>query len=362
MNYVKTGGSLRLLAFSLVAVIVALSVTVAVSGWSPEETDKPGDHATDETIPPESETEEEPVTDPAINLKPKYYYYLTGLECEEGEIADIPYAFVTDPSLTSYGISLASMVIEIPIENGNTRFLIFNQNIDSLGKIGAFAPTRDYITDVAILFGANLVSTGNDDLFDYTSIQNAGVIDLSEYEDYYYKEGAKYVFSNKNMISELSKKLKLPLTDDSRDYAFNFANPGEMIGGITKANTISLAYQSSVTTLKYNAATKSYALYKSSVEKIDPLNATTASFDNVFILFADSTTYERSSGIQTVIETSTSGSGYYCTGGDAKEIRWHASDGNITFEDLDGNPLICNRGTTYMGYFKSSAMDGVRFE
>ena len=363
MNFKKTGGTIKLLAFSLVAVIVVLTLTVAASGLqieSPDESTGEGDGDNQTTAPPKDYLED--TTDTAVDLKPKYYYYLTGLECDEESTANVPYAFVTDSLLASYGISLSALTVEIPVESGATRLLVFNDSLDMLGKIGTISAARSYISDVALAFGANLICYGTDDLLEYSGSGGEIAADLSEYGDFCYKEGAKYVFTNKNMISALSKELKLD-TVAQHEYAFNFTEPTKFVSGILAAADIRISYSEKNTSeLKYDSASGCYAYYKNGVQKTDALTAEAAEFENVFVLFADSCTYERSEGVQTVIETTGGGGGYYCTRGKAKEIRWKMVNGELVFEDLSGETLVVNRGASYVGYFKSSCRDFVDLE
>ena len=365
MNIIKTGGSLKLLAFSLVAVIVSLTVTVAVNGWQPpssegtheEESDKNSDSQKDDSGGDENEIEEE---EDVVDLTPKFYHHLTGLECKEIDTLCIPYAFVIDSKSSSYGLSHSQIVVEIPVEDGLTRFLAITSDIDSLGKIGSFDPTRDYISDVSYLFGANLFSYGRDDLFEYPILHSAKDTDLYLYQDSYYKEGTRYIFTNKNMIRDLQESLKLKTTESNLENIFDFTAHGNRVKGIVGANSVYLPFSAvNLTELKYDTSTSTYFMYKDKSLKTDPLTATSAGFDNVFVLFADSLTYERAEGVQTVIETVFGGSGYYATGGKAIEIMWSVEDGRLVFKNLDGESLKINRGTSYIGYFKSSMTDSV---
>ena len=86
------------------------------------------------------------------------------------------------------------------------------------------------------------------------------------------------------------------------------------------------------------------------------------SFKNLFILYANTTTYENSYGTELVPDTTAGGSGLYVSGGYATEIRWSLNDlGELEFKTLSGDILSVNRGNSYVGYFKASAANKVKY-
>ena len=60
---------------------------------------------------------------------------------------------------------------------------------------------------------------------------------------------------------------------------------------------------------------------KNGAVKNDLLNDKTCEYDNIFILYSDSTTYETSEYTQTVLNTSSGGKGVYITNGKSTEIK-----------------------------------------
>jgi hypothetical protein len=92
------------------------------------------------------------------------------------------------------------------------------------------------------------------------------------------------------------------------------------------------------------------------------LNGKNISFTNLFILFANTTTYEKAEGIEMVVDTTAGGNGYYVSGGTKTEIRWSTTlEGALEFCTLDGEILKINRGTSYIGYYKASQISKVSF-
>ena len=79
-----------------------------------------------------------------------------------------------------------------------------------------------------------------------------------------------------------------------------------------------------------------------------------------FILFANATTYETEDATETLLDTSSGGKGYYCTGGRYVSIRWVIDQsGEIVFLNEANEVLTVNRGTSYISFVKASAKDSV---
>ena len=95
--------------------------------------------------------------------------------------------------------------------------------------------------------------------------------------------------------------------------------------------------------------------------KNDLLNDKPLGYDNVFILYANSTTYETEDKTQLILDTYSKGSGLYATGGEYIEILWEKdSSGNLIFIDGEGSKIVVNRGTTYIAFAKASSKSSVK--
>ena len=131
--------------------------------------------------------------------------------------------------------------------------------------------------------------------------------------------------------------------------------------GTTPAASISLPYsENAEANLYYSSETGRYSYYKSTDKAIDKLNGREISFKNVFVLFANSTTYESADGKELTIDTYAGGSGYYCANGEASEINWRLSDdGSLIFTTLSGEILNVNAGNSYISYYKASVSSEV---
>lgn len=363
MKTIKTGNTGRLIAILILAIVIVLVVGVAVSGWSapPEEENKSPEPDKNESESQDKDGNDAEATVPEEKI-PEYINYLTGLETDIDKYTKKPFAFITSSISPLYGIASADIVIEIPCEGSETRFLVYNSSVEELGKLGALLPTRDYISALTCAFGGILCADGNDDIVDYHTLPSTLHLDISKFNDKYYTENAKYIYSSGKLITELAKEEEIDTAIVKRPILpFNFADFGEQISGITKAESINISYGNK-STLNYDGQSGLYYLSKNETEKTDMLTGEKIGFKNVFILFADTTTYEKSTGVEVVTDTTASGAGYYATNGKLTEIRWHTNEaGELVFETLGGERLTVNRGNSYIGFYKSSCSEGVTF-
>ena len=372
----KNGSVHKAIAAILISATLILAVGIVVNGWAlePEEenssdigantdnadklygdTDK--NDGTADNFTENEETEEVPKA-------PDHFNYLTGLGIESNLAAIQPKVFCIDPNAPLYSVDGSEVIIEFPTESNGSRMLVFRTDTAALGKIGAFAPSRDYMGALVKLFGGLLVANGNDDIVNYNSIAQTLNADLSKYKNNIYRENGNSVYTDSKLLDDIFKSENI----DTEAYKtnktpFNFCEYGDEIKNKTVAKEIFIPYDDeSKTTLTFDEELGEYKLLKGEHARIDMLTGNQLAFKNVFVLFADMTTYERSYGTENVVETTTKGTGYYFTCGTLCEIRWNVNSSNeLIFETLSGEVLTVNRGTSYISYYKSSASADVVF-
>ena len=111
----------------------------------------------------------------------------------------------------------------------------------------------------------------------------------------------------------------------------------------------------------YSNTDKCYLLSKNTSANTDLLNDKALRYDNAFILYSDSTTYESAETTQLVMDTYSRGNGVYMTDGKYIDIYWEKdSSGALVFYNESGDVLEVNRGTTYIGFVKSSMKSSVK--
>ena len=186
---------------------------------------------------------------------------------------------------------------------------------------------------------------------------NDGKINLSESSGYHYTEYTSYAYTNCDLVSAMTKNLEPSYTrleNPKTPYTFYEYGTSFSLNG-NDCVSITLPYgQTNSTELIYSDNEKQYTLLKNGNVKTDMLYDKACTYDNVFILFADSTTYETCDYTETVLETAGEGYGKYATLGKIIDITWRVNQGQLTFYDSEGNELIINRGTSYISYMKSS--------
>ena len=379
MKSSKTGSTTRLLSFVLIAILLISLVSFAAAGWNKnpenepdsgninsdnenEKADENKDGNSDNNvnnIP--NETPTDTPNDPPVPEKPIYYNVMTGMPTDEEELLKMPIGFVQSSALSLYGISGADLTVEFPTENGETRLLSYTTSYTSLWKVGSLAPTRDYITNMSNVFGGAIVSYGSDDIVKYTAIDTSKLLlDLSTLPGSYFLQNTYNVYTSYDMVSSALLRAQNSLTQSTYKAA-PFVFSDTKTTGTAKASSVIIPYSvSGETELYYSEKTGEYLYFKAGAKRVDMLNGQNIAYTNVFVLFADSTTYEKANGTELVLDTTAGGSGYYISGGEMSEICWSTDEsGQLVFKTLDGNILKVNRGNSYIGYFKASNSSAV---
>lgn len=380
MKSSNTGSINKFLSFLLIAILLIFVVGFAANGWQ-ETLGKPengenGDTTdnTDENIDGPDDTkdpvEDTPVQDnnetdnvvPPPIQEPIYINTMTGLEVTKEESESLPLGFVIDPSAPMYGVSNSDLTIEFPMEDGTTRMLSYTTATSALWKIGSLVETRAFISGMSNFFGGIIVSYGNDDMIKYSAIDTEKYeLDLSKYNGSYFLENALYRYTSKEKIDfAKTQATKLqPTAYKSNPFIFT---ESEIVKGTREASSIIIPYSESAgTELYYSEKTGRYLYYKSGNRKVDMLSGKNITYDNVFILFANATTYEKADGSELVMDTYSGGKGYYATKGTLSEITWSVNEnGELCFYSLSGEKLVTNTGNSYIAYYKASCSSKVK--
>jgi hypothetical protein len=158
-----------------------------------------------------------------------------------------------------------------------------------------------------------------------------------------------------------TKKSKIPTDLFYKETPFSFSE--EEIFGVGQASAVIIPYSDkNETELYYHEKSGQYVYYKSANRKVDMLTGQNISYKNVFILFADATTYDKSEGSELVIDINSGGKGYYVSGGTYTEFRWQTDiSGELSFVTLSGERLKVNPGNSYISYYKASSSSAVVF-
>jgi len=395
MKTSKLNGVQKLLSVVLIAIMLIFVIGFAASGWyeeqppnddtgntvdppsedvNPDEDNKDGNnenHDNEQNTPPQDDepsgdppNEDQPIIDTEDKPNdPIYYNAITGLEITADALGVIPYGYVVDPGAPLYGISSSDICIEFPTENESTRMLSYTTDTTMLWKIGSLVETRGFISEMSCFLGGVVISYGRDDILNYGIRDTAQYeIDLSKKQGCYFLENTIYIYTSKeksdSALDSATGICALPYKSAP------YIHSEEQISGISTAYSISIPYSDkSKVELLYSEKTGRYLYYKAGMRKMDMLTGNNVGFDNVYVLFADSTTYEKAHGSELVIETLSGGSGYYATNGSSVEIHWGINElGELCFYSLSGEKLIVNTGTAYVAFYKSSLSTNVKIK
>lgn len=369
MKSKKTSNHLRPVAFFLIA--VALILTIGFAAFGRQTTDNSGnngevdinsDKADQNTQSQQNPTTDTPSTD--VPYTPKYVNYLTGLECSESISTSKPLVFLMSSASPNYGISSADMIIELPTETNETRLLSYVTKDKLPTKIGSLSPTRGYIDNLINFFGGFLISNKRDDFVKYDSYDiKSSYLDLSEKFEYGYTEYTQYLYTNNELLNSAFSSTDSLTAEEQGKFPYAFSNyDSAAVSGDSHAVNIIIPYaESNETSFTYSEESNTYLFLKNGQQKRDLLNDKKVEFKNVFLLFADATTYETASNSELVLDTISGGAGIYFTEGTSIRFTWSTdTEGKMIFTAENGDILTANRGTSYIGFMKSSRMSDVK--
>ncbi len=360
MKSLKHSNLIRSIALFLVAAALIGTIGFAANGWqsitTPEDNSGESDNDNDNADNNKDNTEITP-EDPIYI--PKFTSYLTGNEITEAEYFARHICFAMNSEGPLYGLSSSEIAIELPTEGGSTRFISYMNSKNMPGKIGTVIPSRQYIDNIVKYFGGILVSSGKDDSVVYNGfdITNSR-FDLSENTGYHYTEYTHYIYTNGDLITAGITNSGLgspPVSKDNMPYKFTDFGEDAILGNDIALNIKLNFSKENNTELIYSKTSKKYILSKLGETKKDLINDKTIEFDNIFVLFADAITYETLESSEMVLDTVSGGFGKYIYGGTSVDISWSVdSSGNLSFKNAESDDLIINRGTSYIGFMKSS--------
>ncbi len=361
MKTFKMSNLTRLISFAVITVLLVAIVGFAVNGKQNEEQepttgDSNLENNNESNIPTNGTLDD--------NSPPKFISTATGLPISEENFNSGVIGYVTSPEKTMYGMSLADISLEFGTEDGASRMVSYIQGNASLWKIGSLLPTRDYISSMTAFFGGMIFSAGNDDLLKYSAFdaQNK-VISVTDYKECYYTENGINIYTGKDMINRAFESAGLLNQIPYGNMPFLFRDTEDSFVGHADAVNILIPFsKTNSTVLKYSQETNKYSYYKNDTKKCDMLTGNSVEYTNVFILFADTVTYEMSEGSELVYDTLGTGSGFYISNGKIMEIKWNVTnDGNLIFNKLNGEQLEITCGNSYIAYYKTSMSDEIAY-
>lgn len=302
--------------------------------------------------------------------EPLYTNPLTGLEASSDISDKRPVAIMVNnikASLPQVGISQADIIYECLSEGGITRLLMISNDYEGLAKVGSIRSSRPYFIDFAMSHDAIYVHAGGSDdayaAIESRDIDNLDGVNGAHNTTVFYRdpERLKTMFLEHTMVSDGSLiKQGIGLFNYRTEHYDGFENAvitpewgykvvleGESAEYIkvpyneTRADTQVVEYE-------YDAESGKYYRWQHTHEKhIDSATGEQLAFDNIIVIEMPHVVTSDSYGHREV-DTEGSGRGYYITGGKLIEIKWEKADrdSEIAFTDINGVPLVINKGKT----------------
>ena len=302
---------------------------------------------------------------------PEFFNPLSGCEATEEISKTRPISICignTASSLPQFGISDAEILVEAPVEGGITRLMIITCNYANADTIGSVRSTRSYLADIANQFDAIQAYVGTTDSGKSTAFKSYDTMDyiIQNMSDVYYSDASRnsphHIMTNGDRLSKGIASLGLRSITSNKPLPFEFA---EYFSKATLSDNDSLyvriPFSSSLTAeFKYNASSENYDRYQFSSVHSDSNNGKGLSYKNLIMLFCDATTYDKASGTEISIDMQNGGTGYYISEGKYMDIIWYRDkNSELKFADKNGNPLVINRGKTYIGLIRISSKTSV---
>ncbi|MCD8216992.1 MAG: DUF3048 domain-containing protein [Clostridiales bacterium] len=301
---------------------------------------------------------------------------LTGEWIEEELAAQRPLAVMignTEIATPQYGICLADLIYEAPVEGCLTRLLAFYQDYESLEKIMSIRSCRLYYIDWALEFDAIYMHAGQAYLAE-DMLSNSYVNNLSSLEgslsSIFFRDSSKNAPHNLYVTGESIAdgiSIKGYETEHDADYTshYQFDEDDEVeitLSGGEDAVVVQPGYLVNEPWFVYNPETGLYDRYQYGAAQTDAITGEQLAVKNILIQVCDWYTADSESGYLDVTTTGT-GNGYYITNGAAIPVTWSKdSQTDATrYYDADGNEITLNQGKTWVCIVQNTYEENITF-
>lgn len=365
---------------------------------------------TDPATAPVTDPATEPVTEPVVDPVIRYVNPLTGLPTENDLSGMRPVAVSIDNvkrAQPTVGLSLADVLIELPVEGFETRILAVFLDYQNLPTIGNVRSVREYTVRFAADFDAVLVHAGSDTDdgwlqlgpnaikygFLITDLMKKGEIKYAaEREDLWYSpvdniDSLNYypmpMFRDLDRMYNMSTEHSLMVNGEiivnsiehrnyRTDLADGFAYP-YLVGASSRspknpeANSVFLPYNPYYTeygaTYEYNSETGLY--YRSNFDhqpSIDGMNNEQLAFKNLIILEVPAQVFPDDPKTRLNVNYVGEGTGYYCVNGRYEPIIWRrkTADGRLVIYSTDNSTLQIVDGKVMINIYPAEYHDSIK--
>ena len=356
----------------LLALMLSAAMVLAIPGCGkeaeePEEaTEEVAEEAVVEEAPAE---EEEEVEDNGI------YSYLTGepTTAEANELRPITCMIEnTTMALPQYGLNLAGVLYECPVEGGITRMMgVFEQDaIKDQEKIGNVRSCRPYYVFISLEYDAIYVHFGQS--IQGETLLNTGIIDdlngLTDDGTVFYRSSDRsaphnaYVSGSGIMAGIDKKGYSLNYRDDwNGHYKFNHSAEGNKLENGEDCEVIMPYFYNNKPYFIYDEETGLYKRYEFGQAQVDAIDGEQVAVKNIIFKNVPSSIYTGTPYLD--IPVNGSGEGKFFTNGKMIDITWEKpTDTSPTqYFDEDGNEIELNPGQTWVCLIENQNAEDNKF-
>ena len=296
------------------------------------------------------------------------------------------------------GLNDASVLYEIMVEGGITRFMGLFGNYEALGDVGPVRSARDQFFRLIMPFQPLYVHIGrsgitqqyiDDNDYGNLNVDGDAAGQIIYRDKTRLSQGFNYehtAYTTGELLSNYVKKNDIDMSRGLTSPIFDFVDYREPARTLAGQDALSLGIVHSTsyrTYFDYDAVSNQYQMsqYNSHrgtiTETADENTGERTSFDNVLVLFTEITTYpypggniDPKTGLDKgdpdykKVDYDFGGVGYYINGGKAEKIRWTkgATQYALMLQDEDGNSLKINRGRSYVAIVSLAEYDNFKIE
>ena len=296
---------------------------------------------------------------PDVPPEPLFYNSYTGLVCDE-EIATyrpLSICMGNFDGKQQNGLSFADVLIEAPVESGETRLWMVTTAWRSIPSLSSLASARSYMMPIAHSLGAIAVYAGRGDktkaqdaLYAGDAINTA----LPGGADAFWVDGEGIFTSGERLLARATAEgFALTGVPTSLPYALAPTDKPFAPGG-NPITSIKIEYGVGKEALfTYQRTTSQYLAQRNGAAYGVGANGDSLTFSNVLILFHNVNYYHTDTDSYFTLDTQAGGSGYCYTGGGVLRISWEYEEGQgLVLRTESGEKLMLNRGRTYISMMK----------
>lgn len=265
-----------------------------------------------------------------------------------------------EASLPQYGIGQADIIMEMPVEGGITRLLAIYSDFRKVPEVCSVRSCRYYFPVFAKGFDAVYFCYGSNELLGTPMLEKTGIdyIDGNKASDLLVFDRDKNrletyspehtVYLKGSNMQEIFNKYGFhrEISPSYKSTAFDFAESKKSFA--FECREITGSFSSSYSSgFFYDSENELYLKTHNAEKHIDSASSEQLGFTNVFLLYADVSTYEDTNLIEMNWH---GGKGVYATMGSSEKITWKkiSESSPIEFFDSTGKPLEINKGKSYI--------------